>query len=143
MAVTDPEPADVPVNVTKQLVTPAVVDKLQVLEPRLPPVVPGLSVNVTVPVGALEGVVVSATVAVTEAVQLVPPKGMLQLTFGTVVEVLSLPVEVTVIAAAVLVLVLWVESPPYAAVTDPEPAEVPVNITEQLVTPDVVDKEQV
>src|SRR5438876_12444396 len=71
---TDPEPAVVPVKVTEQLVTPDVVDKLQVGELREPPVVPAVSVNVTVPAGALEGVVVSATVAVTEAVQLLAPK---------------------------------------------------------------------
>jgi len=104
--VTDPEPAVVPVKVTEQLVTPAAVDKLQVGELRLPPVVPAVSVKVTVPVGALDGVVVSATVAVTEAVQLLEPNEMLQLTFGTVVEVLSLPVAVTVTVAAGLLLVL-------------------------------------
>src|SRR5437763_15250210 len=86
---TDPEPAVVPVKVTEQLVTPDVVDKLQVGELREPPVVPAVSVNVTVPAGALEGVVVSATVAVTEAVQLLAPKAILQLTFPTLVEVLS------------------------------------------------------
>src|SRR2546428_7995528 len=106
MALTEPEPADVPVNVTEQLVTPDVVDKLQVGELRLPPVVPAVSVNVTVPAGALDGVVVSATVAVTEAVQLLEPNEMLQLTFGTVVEVLSLPVAVTVTVAVGLLLVL-------------------------------------
>jgi len=91
--VTDPEPADVPVKVTEQLVTLDVVDRLQVGELRLPPVVPGVNVNVTVPVGALDGVVVSATVAVTEEVQLVPPNAMLQLTFPTLVEVLSLVID--------------------------------------------------
>jgi len=88
------------VKVTEQLVTPAVVDKLQVLELRLPPVVPGVSVNVTVPVGAFEAVVVSATVAVTDAAQLVLPRAMLQLTFGTVVEVLSFRVKVTITTVA-------------------------------------------
>ena len=112
MAVTEPDPAVVPVNVTEQLVTLAVVDKAQVLEIRLPPVVPAVRVNATVPDGALDGVVVSATVAVTLAVQLVAPSAMLQLTFGTVVEVLSLPVAVTVTVAAALLLVLWVPSPP-------------------------------
>ena len=87
-------------KVTEQLVTPAVVDKLQVLELRLPPVVPGVSVNVTVPVGAFEAVVVSATVAVTDAAQLVLPRAMLQLTFGTVVEVLSFRVKVTITTVA-------------------------------------------
>ncbi len=96
----------VPVKVTEQLVTPDTVDSVQVGEFRLPPVVPALSVNVTVPVGAFEGVVVSATVAVTDAVQLVPPNAMLQLTLPTLVNVLSLPVAVTVTVAAVLVLVL-------------------------------------
>ena len=97
---TDPEPAVVPVKVTEQLVTPDVVDKLQVGELREPPVVPAVSVNVTVPVGALEGVVVSATVAVTDAAQLVLPGEMLQLTFGTVVEVLSFAVKVTITTLA-------------------------------------------
>src|SRR2546425_379891 len=106
MAVTEPEPADVPVNVTEQLVTPEVVDRLQVLVLRLPPVVPADKVRVTAPVGALDAVVVSTTVAVTEAVQLVPPSAMLQLTFPTLVEVLSLLVAVTVTDAAELVLVL-------------------------------------
>ena len=62
--------------------------------------------NVTVPVGAFEGVVVSATVAVTEAVQLVPPNAMLQLTLPTLVDVLSFDETVTVTDAAELVLVL-------------------------------------
>ena len=105
-AVMEPDPAVVPVNITEQLVTLATVDRLQVLELRLPPVVPAVRVNVTVPVGALEGVVVSATVAVTAAVQLLAPKAMLQLTFPTLVDVLSLPVEVTVTVARALVLVL-------------------------------------
>src|SRR6266566_5921006 len=104
MAMTDAEPALVPVNVTEQFVTPATVDRLQVLELRLPPVVPAVSVNVTVPVAALEGVVVSATVAMTEAVQLLAPKAILQLTFPTLVDVLSLPVEVTVTVTTALVL---------------------------------------
>jgi hypothetical protein len=94
------------VNVTEQLVTPDVVDKLQVGELRLPPVVPAVKVNVTVPVGALEAVVVSTTVAVTEAVQLVPPNAMLQLTFPTLVEVLSFDEAVTVTVAGALLLVL-------------------------------------
>ncbi len=93
-------------NVTEQLVTPDVVNKLQVLELRLPPVVPAARVNVTAPVGALEGAVVSATVAVTEAVQLVAPNAMLQLTFPTLVEVLSFDETVTVTVAMPLVLVL-------------------------------------
>ena len=88
-AVMEPDPAAVPVKMTEQLVTPATVDRLQVLELRLPPVVPAVNVNVTVPVAAFEAVVVSTTVAVTEAVQLVPPSAILQLTAPTLVEVLS------------------------------------------------------
>ena len=106
MAIMDPEPALVPVNVTEHLVTPEMVDRVQVGELRLPPVVPGVNVNVTVPVGKFEPVVVSATVAMTEAVQLLAPSAMLQLTFPTLVEVLSLLVTVTVTVAAALVLVL-------------------------------------
>lgn len=99
-------PAVVPVNITEQLVTPAVVDRVQVGELRLPPVVPAVKVKVTVPVGAFEAVVVSATVAVTEAVQLVAAKAMLQLTFGTVVVVESFDEVVTVTVAEGLLLVL-------------------------------------
>lgn len=95
-----------PVNVTEQLVTPVVVDSVQVGEERLPPVVPGVSVNVTVPVGALLGVVVSVTVAVTDAVQLEAPTAIVQVTFGRLMEVLSLPLAVTVTVAKELVLVL-------------------------------------
>ncbi len=93
-------------KVTEQLVTPDVVDKLQVLELRLPPVLPAVKVKVTVPVGEFEAVVVSATVAMTDAVQLLAPRAMLQLTLPTLVEVLSLPVAVTVTVAEALVLVL-------------------------------------
>lgn len=103
---TDPEPADVPVNMTEQLVTPDVVDKTHEAADKLPPVLPAVKLKVTVPVGALVAVVVSVTVAVTEALQLLSPNGMLQLTGPTEVEVLSLPVAVTVIVAAELVLVL-------------------------------------
>lgn len=106
MALIEPEPAVVPVNMTEQLVTPAVVDKVQVFELRLPPVVPAVRVNVTVPVGALEAVVVSATVAVTLVEQLVAPRAMLQLTFGAVVLVASFDDLVTVTVAEGLLLVL-------------------------------------
>src|SRR5438477_643108 len=102
---TDPEPAVVPVKVTEQLVTPDVVDKLQVGELREPPVVPAVSVNVTVPAGALEAVVVSATVAVTEAVQLLAPKAILIVTLHILMEVMSLDEILTVTVAAELVLV--------------------------------------
>ena len=81
-------------------------DRIQLEALRVPPVVPADSVKVTVPVGALDGVVVSATVAVTDAVQLLAPNAMLQLTSPTLVDVLSLLVTVTVTVAAGLVLVL-------------------------------------
>src|SRR2546425_12556521 len=106
MAMTDPEPALVPVNVTEHLVTPDTVDNPQVGELRLPPVVPGVNVNVTVPVGELEAVVVSTTVAMTEAVQLLAPNAMLQLTLPTLVEVLSLVVTVRVTLGSAVVLLL-------------------------------------
>ena len=82
----DPVPPVVPVNVTEQL--PAV-DNVQLLALKEPPVVPGVNVKVTVPVGVFAAVVASVTVAVTLTVQLVAPSAMLQLTFPTVVEVLS------------------------------------------------------
>jgi hypothetical protein len=87
-------------------------ESMQVVALKEPPVVPALKVKVTVPVGVFVEVVVSLTVAVTEAEQLVPPTAMLQLTFGTDVEELSFAVADTVIVALALVLPLWVESPP-------------------------------
>src|SRR2546428_7677317 len=106
MAVTEPEPADVPVNMTEQLVTPDTVERVQVGELREPPVLPAVSVKVTVPVGTFEAVGVSATGAVTDAAQLVLPRGMFQFTFGTDVEGLSFPVKgtITTVAGAVLPL---------------------------------------
>lgn len=95
-------------NVTEHV--PAV--RLHEVALREPPVVPAVKVKVTVPVGVFAGVVVSAIVATTLAVQLDPPKAMVQLTAPTLVDVLSLAVAVTVIVAAELVLVLWVVSPP-------------------------------
>lgn len=95
-----------PVNVTKQLVTLPVVDNEHVVALREPAVVPGVKVKVTGPVGELDAVVVSTTVAVTLAEQLDPPRAMLQVTSGTEVVVESFPVAVTVIVAAVLMLVL-------------------------------------
>src|SRR2546425_393514 len=106
MAIMDPEPALVPVNVTEHLVTPDIVESVQVGELRLPLVVPAVTVNDTVPVRAVQAVFVSATVAATEAVQLVPPNAMLQLTLPTLVDVLSFDETVTVTDAAELVLVL-------------------------------------
>jgi len=101
-ALIEPEPAVVPVNMTEQM--PA--ESMQVLGLSEPPVVPALNVKVTVPLGVLVDVVVSVTVAVTGALQLLAPSTMLQLTFPTLVEVLSLLVAVTVTVAAALVLVL-------------------------------------
>jgi len=89
VAVTEPVPAVVPVNVTEQLVTPDVVDSVQLLTLREPPVVPTVNAKFTVPPGEFEVVVVSIMVAVTIPVQLVAPSAMLQLTFPTLVEVLS------------------------------------------------------
>src|SRR5437588_760994 len=140
---TDPEPAVVPVKVTEQLVTPDVVDKLQVGELREPHVVPAVSVNVTIPAGALEAVVVSATVAVTEAIQLVPPNAILQLTFPTLVDVLSFDETVTVTVAAELLFVFSAASETYTLSLHDALPILPVKVTEQLVTPDVVDKLQV
>lgn len=81
-------------------------ERVQVVALNEPPVVPAVSAKVTVPVGVFAGVVVSATVAVTEEVQLDPPREMLHVTFGTEVEVLSFAVAVTVTVAEVLVLPL-------------------------------------
>ena len=49
----------------------------------------------------------------------------------------------TVTIAAELVLPLWVPSPPNAAVMEPEPAPVPVKVTEHPVTLDMVERMQV
>ena len=136
---TDPVPAVVPVKVTEHLPPD---DKVQPLALNDPPLLPSVNVKVTEPVGMLDAVIVSMTVAVTAAVQLVAPNAILQLTLPIVVDVLSLPVTVTVTDEAELVLVLCVVSPPYIAVTEPVPAAVPVNVTEQLVTLDVVDRLQ-
>jgi hypothetical protein len=104
----DPEPALVPVKVTKQFVTLDTVDNVQVGELRLPPVEPAVNVKVTMPAGAFDAVVVSTTVAVTIAVQLVPPSAIVQLTLPMLVEVLS---KATVTVLDVPVLPLCVESP--------------------------------
>jgi hypothetical protein len=87
--VIDAEPALVPVKISPQLVTPDTVPNVQDVKSKLPPVVPGVTVNVTVPVGAFDAVVVSTTCVWTLTVQLLPPRGIMQLTLNTVVEVLS------------------------------------------------------
>jgi len=93
-------PTATPVKVTEQLVTLAVVDKVQ-LAPAVPTPVFD-ETKLTLPDGALAGVVVSATVAV----QVEVPVGIIVLGLqATPVDVLSLPVTVTVMVAAVLVLV--------------------------------------
>lgn len=89
-------------KVTKQL--PAV--RVQDGELKDPPVVPAVRVKVTIPLGVFAGVVVSVTVAVTDAVQLDPPNGIVQLTVPTLVEVLSFGVAVTVTVATLLLLEL-------------------------------------
>lgn len=125
----EPEPALVPVKVTEQLVTLDTVDKVQDGELRLPPVVPAVRVKVTEPEGAFDAVVVSTTVAVTLAVQLLPPSAIVQLTLPTLVEVLS---STTVMALEVPVLPLCVESPPYVPVTVAVPAATPVSVAVHL-----------
>jgi hypothetical protein len=115
--VTDPEPAVVPVKITEQ-VPP---DSEQVAGLNDPPVVPAVSVKVTVPPGVFVGVVVSVTVAVAEAVQLVPPNAMVQLTLATDVVVVSFAATVmsTVVGVVVApngVPVTWSEYEPGATV---------------------------
>jgi hypothetical protein len=94
-------PTATPVKVTEQLVTLAVVDKVQ-LASTVPTEV-FEDTKLTVPPGVFEAVVVSVTVAV----QLEVPVGTIVLGLQTtLVDVLSLLVTVTVTVAAVLVLVL-------------------------------------
>ena len=85
----EPLPPAVPVNVTEQV--PAE-DNVQLFALSEPPV--NVKVNVTVPVGEFEAVVVSVTVAVTVAVQLDAPSATLQLTSPTAVDVSSFPAAV-------------------------------------------------
>ena len=101
MPVAVAEPAATPVKITEQLVTLAVVDRVQLAPTKPTPAFD--ETKLTLPVGALPGVVVSATVAVhveTPVGTIVPG---LQ---ATPVDVLSLPVTVTVMVAEALVLVL-------------------------------------
>ena len=102
----DPEPTVVPVKLTKQL--PAE-DSAQLLALREPPVVPAVKAKLTLPPGVFEAVVVSMTVEVTLAVQLVAPRTMLQVTAPTLVDVLSFA---TAMVLDVPELVLSFESPP-------------------------------
>ncbi len=96
-------PAAVPVKVMEQLPD----DRVQLAALSVPGV-PADNVKLTLPVGMLEAVVASVTVAVTVAVQLVAPNAILQLTPPMLVDVLSFPVTVTETVAAELVLVLCV-----------------------------------
>ena len=116
-------------KVTEQLVRLDTVDNVQDGELRVPPVVPAVRLKVTEPEGAFDAVVVSTTVAVTLAVQLLPPSGIVQLTLPTVVEVLS---SATVIVLEVPVLPLCVESPAYVPVTVAVPAATPVRAAVHL-----------
>jgi len=102
----DPEPTVVPVKVTRQL--PAE-DSAQLLALREPPVVPAVKAKLTLPPGVFEAVVVSMTVEVTLAVQLVAPRTMLQVTAPTLVDELS---TATAMVLDVPELVLSFESPP-------------------------------
>ncbi len=101
MPVTDPEPAAVPVKDMEQLPD----DRVQLAAPSVPGV-PADKVKLTPPVGMFDALVVSVTVAVTVAVQLVAPSAILQLTLATLVDVPSLPVAVTVTIATELMLPL-------------------------------------
>jgi hypothetical protein len=96
-------PTETPVNVTVHLpedrVQLAVTVPIEVLEERKP----------TVPPGIFDAVVVSTTVTV----QVEVPVGTIVLGLQAIaMDVLSLPVAVTVTVAPELVLVLWVASPP-------------------------------
>jgi hypothetical protein len=99
-------PAAVPVKVTEQLPE----ERVQLAALSVPGA-PADNVKLTLPDGMFEAVVVSVTVAVTVAMQLVEPNAILQLTLATLVDVLSLLVAVTVMIGTELRLPLWVESP--------------------------------
>ena len=88
---TDPEPAVVPVKVTEQL---PVEDNVHLSALREPPVLPPVSEKVTVPPGIFGAVVVSVTLAVTIAVQLVTPRPILQEAGPTEVEVSSFTIVI-------------------------------------------------
>jgi hypothetical protein len=116
-------PGATPLAVTVQLPD----DRLQ-LAPTVPTVVSD-DVNVTLPVGVFDGVVVSETVTVHVEV---PPMLIEDGTQDTEVEVLSRTTAVTVIVPEVPELPLWVVSPPYIPVTVKLPEATPVTVTVQL-----------
>jgi hypothetical protein len=95
-----------PWNVTEQV--PAA-DNVHDVELSDPPVVPASRVKVTIPVGTLDAVVASTTVAVQLEVSPVLIEPGLH---ATVVEVLSTGTVTVIVAETVLELVLWVVSPP-------------------------------
>jgi hypothetical protein len=113
-------PEATPVIVTVQLPEE---DKVQ-LAPTVPTVV-SEEVKLTVPLGVLDGVVVSEAVTEQRTVPPTPNEAGQE----TAVEVES---ATTVIVPDVLELLLWVESPPYVPVTVAEPGATPVKITVQL-----------
>jgi len=115
------------VNVTEQLavaVTPATrAHVVELKEPAGP-----VSVKVTVPVGVVGLALVSVTVAVHNDPWLTTT-GLAQ---ETVVVVLCGGATPIATLKAGLVLVAWVESPPYAPVIAAEPLVLAVKVTEQL-----------
>jgi len=120
-------PVAVAVNVTEQLavpVTPAT--RAQVVELNEP--AGPVSVKVTVPVGVVGLALVSVTVAVHNDPWLTTT-GLAQETMVFVLCEGLGPIDST---KAGLVLVAWVESPPYAPVIAAEPLVLPVKVTEQL-----------
>ena len=120
----DPVPSLVPLICWLQ--DPA--DRMQVFEAKLPPVVPGVRVKVTVPPGIFEGLVVSVTVTTTVVTQSLAPAKILQLTLPVLVDVSSLE---TVRVLEVPVLPLWVESPGYVPVTVAVPVVTAANVAVQ------------
>lgn len=106
LAVTVPEPAVVPVNVTEQVVPVEPVDNVQLFALSEPPVVPGFSVKVTDPLGVFVEAVRSETIASIVRVQLLPPRGILQVPPVTSVLVISVGLVVTVTVTVGLVLKL-------------------------------------
>jgi hypothetical protein len=95
-----------------------------------PPVVPAFNVKLTVPVGTLEDVVVSTTVAV----QTDAPPGMIVLGLQTTLVEVKMSMIVSVIDA-VGPLPRCVASPPYVPLTVAEPAATQVKVTVHVPVP--------
>jgi hypothetical protein len=119
-------PLDTPVKVTEQLAAPAVGEASKVQLVLTVPTAVFDETNVTVPVGVIEVVVVSTTVAVQVDVPAIPMVLGLQLTL------VDAKKSTTVITPDVPELPLCVESPPYIPLTVAVPRETGVNVTEQL-----------